>query len=972
MRKLLKILLGILFTINFFIGAEKIAAQDAIVKDTVKNEALFYNDLGIDKYNAGDIDSCLIYLDKAVMIAEKEEDWKLFITISSNIYALNYMLGNHEAAEKGILRSEKIFKDYIEPNSRPYAQACSVLGIYYKERGDFSKTIEYNNKIIEADSIFDDIWISAMRSSKGIYQINGDYEKAMEYQIEIKEFIENSDDYKHLMPEIYWGFGELYYFKEQKDSAQVYYLKSKKMFDESSHNKNIGKKGIQVSNLGSLIEFSLENENSNLNTLELLNDFEALYDENYRYRKNELYLNYALFYESRGEIELIEKNLEKAKIEAEKIYNGYDSHPALAKAYEYSAKFLFKRGEYSKALLELKSAFNNAMVSSPESNKSVEYYQPTSFLDNQQGIRFLKLKIKCHEGLYEETKDLEQLKKAGQTYENLSDLVLHFRDIVQNQSSELDWSQRLTEIYRNSVKNAVTLYEKTNDIAYLEKAFHYSECNKAATLVEKVSYEKTLKNILPEKVLKDLQDLRMDIAFYQKQINKGQQKAKQDSTKIAEWAQVISTLENEYKSLEKEVKTNYPDYAKASKTFKPSTVKELRKEFLKDNTALIEYFSTDDSWYVFTLTKTDLIVQEIPKDELFTDAFAVLTELISQQPNSSTYVQDLKDFSNNSHRLYEILIQKSLVKLPKTITSLLIIPDGQLAHLPFELLLTDLPKEEGSLSYLPTVMPYFFNEYDLSYGFSATVANLTNQNQTRSNSGAPAIFSPSFSDEYLSESRSCQEGGLSYLKCNAKEGELIKDLVRGDFFAGDLASIQSFREVAANAPILHLATHACIDEENLAENKIFFADSYLTNDDLNTVGVNADLVVLSACDTGLGVMIKGEGLMSLSRGFLCAGAASTVMSLWSVDDCATSDLMISFYEELKNGEEKSTALKNAKLTYLSQADKLHQHPYFWAPFVLSGNVESIKIGSSVSPFVYIGGTALLLLLAFWTYRKTKV
>jgi len=348
-----------------------------------------------------------------------------------------------------------------------------------------------------------------------------------------------------------------------------------------------------------------------------------------------------------------------------------------------------------------------------------------------------------------------------------------------------------------------------------------------------------------------------------------------------------------------------------------------------------------------------------------------LVKQISQQPNSSTYIQGLTDFTTDSYALYEFLLQNSLQDLPKEVNSLMIIPDGKLTYFPFELLLTQEPKQDAKTTYSASVMPYLFNDYNISYGFSATVINLTHKSRKQNNSSMPAIFAPAFSKEYIAENRSCQENNLSYLQCNATEGERINNLINGNVFTGDLASIQKFREVASDSPILHLATHACVDEENVDGNKIFFADTYLTNEDLNTLGVNADLVVLSACDTGLGKLIQGEGLMSLSRGFLCAGAASTVMSLWSVDDCATSDLMVNFYQELLNGNNKSIALKNAKLNYLAEADKLHQHPYFWAPFVLSGNVEPIESITS-SSLLYFGiGALSILILIFFGLQKIR-
>ncbi|MEM9824896.1 MAG: CHAT domain-containing protein, partial [Bacteroidota bacterium] len=105
--------------------------------------------------------------------------------------------------------------------------------------------------------------------------------------------------------------------------------------------------------------------------------------------------------------------------------------------------------------------------------------------------------------------------------------------------------------------------------------------------------------------------------------------------------------------------------------------------------------------------------------------------------------------------------------------------------------------------------------------------------------------------------------------------------------------------------------------------------------------LNAELTVLSACNTGSGKLIKGEGVMSLARGFIHAGCPSVLMSLWSVDDCATSKIMLQFYQHITDGKSKDHALRLAKIDYLSTADRLHQHPYYWSAFVQVGNTAPL-------------------------------
>lgn len=104
--------------------------------------------------------------------------------------------------------------------------------------------------------------------------------------------------------------------------------------------------------------------------------------------------------------------------------------------------------------------------------------------------------------------------------------------------------------------------------------------------------------------------------------------------------------------------------------------------------------------------------------------------------------------------------------------------------------------------------------------------------------------------------------------------------------------------------------------------------------------LNADLVTLSACSTGLGKLFDGEGMIGLTRAFRYAGADSVVVSMWNVSDSATAELMRSLYQNLKNGLPKDEALRQAKLKLLKGPQATWHHPYFWAPFVLTGERES--------------------------------
>jgi CHAT domain-containing protein len=162
-------------------------------------------------------------------------------------------------------------------------------------------------------------------------------------------------------------------------------------------------------------------------------------------------------------------------------------------------------------------------------------------------------------------------------------------------------------------------------------------------------------------------------------------------------------------------------------------------------------------------------------------------------------------------------------------------------------------------------------------------------------------------------------------------------------FLGPEASEENVKASAVvhSARILHFAAHGLLDEDHpdLSGLQLTHAgesaeDGLLQVREIFNLQLRADLVVLSACQSGLGKEVSGEGLIGMTRAFLYAGASSVVVSLWQVDDVSTADLMVGFYSHLKAGLDRAEALRNAKLELIDRSR--YSHPYFWAPFVLVG------------------------------------
>lgn len=142
--------------------------------------------------------------------------------------------------------------------------------------------------------------------------------------------------------------------------------------------------------------------------------------------------------------------------------------------------------------------------------------------------------------------------------------------------------------------------------------------------------------------------------------------------------------------------------------------------------------------------------------------------------------------------------------------------------------------------------------------------------------------------------------------------------------------------------------------------------------ELYDLEIPADMVVLSACETGIGELQNGEGVISLARGFTYAGAKSIITSLWNVNDQKTADLMVDFYRNLKEGQQKDNALANAKRSYLQQTSGNLAHPFYWAGFIPIGNMDSIELTPTWfenKPMLI--GLFSLLVLCLWGIKRFR-
>ena len=177
-----------------------------------------------------------------------------------------------------------------------------------------------------------------------------------------------------------------------------------------------------------------------------------------------------------------------------------------------------------------------------------------------------------------------------------------------------------------------------------------------------------------------------------------------------------------------------------------------------------------------------------------------------------------------------------------------------------------------------------------------------------------------------------------------------------------------------------MAMHTFMDEDNPVNSCLVFTpfadqseDGRLHANEIRNLKLNSSLTILSACKSGTGRLLSGEGVMSLSRMFILAGSSSVIMTLWSVDDQTSLKLIENFYRHLSAGETITTALCSSKLDFLAEASKLHAHPYFWSGFIQLGRDTEIQIVKKNTKWLWYAGGAILagLIIILLFFKKTK-
>ncbi len=925
----------------------------------------FYFNKGISTYNTN-LDSSIFYFTLAKDLLKVEEKWEPFINCYNALASLHYSKRNFEKYEHYATQAVQKSKLLLGDQNPIYSVALNNLDALYTEKGNYGKSIYYlkkSLKIKEENNLSKVEIAETLQNLSSSYSLEGDGQNALKYANKALEYYRLSKEPNPLkQASALSTIGYTYKYLNELDSALIYYLQSLEILEREDVLKTTSWQKKIISAYQQTAKIFIQKQELQIAQQYLSKALILQQDDNTSRKSLSLQILAQIY------------TLQKKYVEAEKAIKNSISlmmtynkkaNTFIATKETYLGDIYFLQHDFLQALEQYQSAIDKLSGYANPDSLNAE-----SFLSKQQALTSLHKKAETLYQLYLETKDINNLSQSFDTYLLATQLIRYMRIGFQTPEAKNFLAESTTPIYETSIRLALELYKTTGDKKYLVEAFQIAESNKALLLLESLN-EHSAKGIagIPDSVLTRERDLRIDIAFYQKKIiEENQKQVDKNNTSIKLWEDQVFSIEQQLDRLTTQTEKDHPKYFEIKHKNDPIAINMIQQNLKGTQKAFLEYFVGEKNIYLFILTADRLDIKQIENESLIQQQVDSLRSIINTPPDNSFGIEDYNQLTGITHELFKKLISPALIILSSNITDLIIIPDYYLNYIPFDILLKNNKSENGSLS--PKALDYLFEDYNISYDYSATL-HLKNKNRKQRYFEKGFIgFAPAFKNIKEVATRTCSEDGLYALQCSEQEVMEIAALTNGIPLAGIDANRASFESEVQGYKIIHLATHACIDEQNSNLNKIFLTDDYLSDLDLYNMELNAELAVLSACNTGSGKLIKGEGVMSLARGFINAGCSSTLISMWSVDDCATSEIMVYFYESLKAGLPKDQAIKQAKLKYLDSVDKSKMHPYYWAAFVPFGDMEAMEIGQQSNWLFYLI-PILFLMFIFFLFKKKK-
>ena len=531
---------------------------------------------------------------------------------------------------------------------------------------------------------------------------------------------------------------------------------------------------------------------------------------------------------------------------------------------------------------------------------------------------------------YQYDKNIAPLEAALNTYRLIQKAALYHRSLFTTEEARLFFQEFNHGHNEQAIESIYLMYQATGNSDLIDEAWNIFEETKSLNLFESVKKSQLYSDLdISDSIVQSENKVIREIAGLRNQLNACEISLNCDQSEVGGIRSQLLNAENAHHNLKKQLEREFPNYFNA--TYNSQILSIADVQYSINQELMISFFQGEKAIYWISLDNNEKRMGKIVLDEKLLSAQSrFMAEVNGQQLKSTSFSQSFNDYQETAHFLYQKLLYPILSN--DVYTSIVILPDGNLSQLPFEALIKSKYTRSGGYNYAS--LDYLIKSYEINYAYSASLFIEQCKVADISNPSIVAFGEP-------------DNPAYQNLPGTRKELDEIGRLRSSKIFNKSEASEAAFIESSeGNFDILHMALHATSDTLNpmnagliLSNDTSSLEDGVLHLHELYGIPIPAKLVVLTACETGLGQWQKGEGILSLSRGFIYNDNPNLIMSLWKLNDQQSAKLVQSFYNSFYSGTSIGSALRTAKIDLIEAGDELTSHPSNWAGLVYLGNPD---------------------------------
>ncbi len=938
------------------------------VKDKVQ-EAKTLNNIGAVYDASGDKQQALIFYNQSLTLARQVEDKTGEAVILNNIGAVHDALGDRQQALNYYNQSLPLRREVGDKTGE--AATLNNIGGIYDSLGDKSKALNYYNQSLALSREVKDKGGEAttLNNLGRVYNDLGDKQQALKYynqSLPLRRQVEDKGGEAVTLNNI----GGVYNDLGDKSKALNYYnqslVLSRQVGDKAQEAVTLNNIGGIYSALGDR-EQALKYYNQSLplrrqvedktGEAVTLNNIGRIYDalgdkqQALKYYNQSMPLRQQVGDRTGQAVTL--NNIGR-------VYDSWGDKQQALKYYNQSLPLSQQVGDKAgeaTTLNNIGGVYNDL----GDKSKALKYYNQSLPLRRQMRDQAGEA-VTLYNIAYLE-RNQGNLKQSLIQIEAAIKIIENLRTKITNEQLRTSYFASQQNIYQFSNDLLMQLHKQYPTQGYDALALQSSEKYRSRSLLDLLTEANAdIRQGVEPKLLKAERNLQQRLDVTEKRrlelYNTGQYTPEQAQVLENE----LALLHKDYQNVQAQIRDISPKYAALTQP-QPLSLKEIQQQVLDDNTVLLEYSLGEERSYLWAVSKTSMSSYELPKRAEIEKIVKQFNYLLKIRYYRLTANKDIDESSGlgafRSSDVLEKLSQMLLKPIAEKIKNkrLVIVSDGALQYLPF----SALPEpgtvgknikpllENHEITYLPSastlaVIRREHRERKIPPKTLAVIADavfsndddrLTKINHQPIPKQSIPFINPNFSFERLSFTRKEAEAILALVTDKSQTLQALD-------FAANRAFVTSSQ--LSDYRIIHFATHGILDTENPALSGVVLSlfnekgrveNGFLRLQDIFNLKLPAELIVLSACETGLSKEIKGEGLVGLARGFMYAGSPRVLVSMWSVDDEATSELMKRFYTKiLKQRLTPAAALRAARLELWK--DEKYSAPYYWAGFTLQG------------------------------------